>query len=72
MRNFVIFLTIFSKHVCACYEISHCFVSGVFQNLMQDKAKAVEILVGDLKMFSTFNEELYKEITQLLTLTNFR
>ncbi|KAG5075956.1 hypothetical protein AAZX31_20G224000 [Glycine max] len=38
----------------------------------QDKAKAVEILVGDLKMFSTFNEELYKEITQLLTLTNFR
>ncbi|KAJ6757083.1 TOPLESS-RELATED PROTEIN 1-RELATED [Salix koriyanagi] len=38
----------------------------------QDKAKGVEILVGDLKVFSTFNEELYKEITQLLTLTNFR
>ncbi|XP_027366105.1 topless-related protein 3-like isoform X5 [Abrus precatorius] len=38
----------------------------------QDKAKAVEILVGDLKVFSTFNEELYKEITQLLTLNNFR
>ncbi|CAL5194794.1 unnamed protein product [Lathyrus oleraceus] len=38
----------------------------------QDKAKAVEILVGDLKVFATFNEELYKEITQLLTLTNFR
>ncbi|XP_074276734.1 topless-related protein 3-like [Silene latifolia] len=38
----------------------------------QDKAKAVEILVGDLKVFSTFNEDLYKEITQLLTLTNFR
>ncbi|KAL2941131.1 Topless-related protein 3 [Bienertia sinuspersici] len=38
----------------------------------QDKSKAVEILVGDLKVFSTFNEELYKEITQLLTLTNFR
>ncbi|KAL9233336.1 hypothetical protein vseg_008354 [Gypsophila vaccaria] len=37
-----------------------------------DKAKAVEILVGDLKVFSTFNEDLYKEITQLLTLTNFR
>ncbi|XP_023545229.1 topless-related protein 3-like [Cucurbita pepo subsp. pepo] len=37
-----------------------------------DKAKAVEILVSDLKVFSTFNEELYKEITQLLTLTNFR
>ncbi|KNA19336.1 hypothetical protein SOVF_060520 [Spinacia oleracea] len=38
----------------------------------QDKSKAVEILVGDLKVFATFNEELYKEITQLLTLTNFR
>ncbi|GMH10438.1 hypothetical protein Nepgr_012279 [Nepenthes gracilis] len=38
----------------------------------QDKAKAVEILVNDLKVFSTFNEELYKEITQLLTLNNFR
>ncbi|KAI4378064.1 hypothetical protein MLD38_015602 [Melastoma candidum] len=38
----------------------------------QDKAKAVDILVTDLKVFSTFNEELYKEITQLLTLSNFR
>ncbi|KAL2333159.1 hypothetical protein Fmac_014372 [Flemingia macrophylla] len=32
---------------------------------MQDKANAVKILVSDLKVFSTFNEELYKEITQL-------
>ncbi|KAI5398604.1 Topless- protein 3 [Lathyrus oleraceus] len=38
----------------------------------QDKPKAVEILVGDLKVFATFNEELYKEITQLLILNNFR
>lgn len=38
----------------------------------QDKSKAVDILVNDLKVFSTFNEDLYKEITQLLTLTNFR
>eukprot|EP01018_Ginkgo_biloba_P025305 Gb_32130 [translate_table: standard] len=37
-----------------------------------DRAKAVEILVKDLKVFSSFNEELYKEITQLLTLDNFR
>ncbi|KAK8671171.1 hypothetical protein V6N13_037776 [Hibiscus sabdariffa] len=37
-----------------------------------DKAKAVEILVKDLKVFSTSHEELYKEITQLLTLENFR
>ncbi|KAG0559967.1 hypothetical protein M758_10G138100 [Ceratodon purpureus] len=38
----------------------------------QDRAKAVDILVKDLKVFSSFNEELYKEITQLLTLDNFR
>ncbi|XP_038984116.1 protein TPR3-like isoform X2 [Phoenix dactylifera] len=37
-----------------------------------DKGKAVEILVKDLKVFSTFNEDLYKEITLLLTLENFR
>lgn len=43
-----------------------------FLVVRQDKAKAVEILVSDLKVFSTFNEDLYKEITQLLTLTNFR
>ncbi|XP_057872260.2 protein TOPLESS-RELATED PROTEIN 2 isoform X1 [Cryptomeria japonica] len=38
----------------------------------QDRAKAVDILVKDLKVFSSFNEELFKEITQLLTLENFR
>ncbi|XP_059291253.1 topless-related protein 4 isoform X2 [Lycium ferocissimum] len=37
-----------------------------------DQAKAVEILVKDLKVFSTFNEDLFKEITLLLTLQNFR
>ncbi|GLT74988.1 hypothetical protein SLA2020_467470 [Shorea laevis] len=37
-----------------------------------DRPKAVEILVKDLKVFATFNEELFKEITQLLTLENFR
>ncbi|KAK4771781.1 hypothetical protein SAY86_013556 [Trapa natans] len=37
-----------------------------------DRRKAVDILVKDLKVFSTFNEELFKEITQLLTLENFR
>ncbi|KAL8264026.1 hypothetical protein R6Q59_022162 [Mikania micrantha] len=37
-----------------------------------DRAKAVEILVKDLKVFCTFNEELFKEITHLLTLDNFR
>ncbi|XP_039027675.1 topless-related protein 4-like isoform X2 [Hibiscus syriacus] len=38
----------------------------------KDRTKAVEILVKDLKVFSTFNEELFKEITHLLTLDNFR
>ncbi|KAL6955721.1 Protein TOPLESS-RELATED PROTEIN 2 [Sarracenia purpurea var. burkii] len=37
-----------------------------------DRAKAVEILVKDLKVFASFNEDLFKEITQLLTLDNFR
>ncbi|XP_066391809.1 protein TOPLESS-RELATED PROTEIN 2-like [Miscanthus floridulus] len=37
-----------------------------------DRAKAVEILAKDLKVFTSFNEELFKEITQLLTLENFR
>uniref|UniRef100_A0A7N0U966 CTLH domain-containing protein n=1 Tax=Kalanchoe fedtschenkoi TaxID=63787 RepID=A0A7N0U966_KALFE len=38
----------------------------------QDRAKAAEILVKDLKIFASFNEELFKEITHLLTLDNFR
>ncbi|XP_059287766.1 topless-related protein 4-like isoform X2 [Lycium ferocissimum] len=37
-----------------------------------DRPKAVDILVKDLKVFSAFNEDLFKEITQLLTLDNFR
>lgn len=44
--------------------------SSVFRR--KDHAKAVDILVKELKVFSTFNEELFKEITMLLTLTNFR
>ncbi|XP_054821523.1 topless-related protein 4-like isoform X1 [Prosopis cineraria] len=38
----------------------------------QDRSKAVDILVKDLKVFAAFNEDLFKEITQLLTLDNFR
>ncbi|CAM8914573.1 unnamed protein product [Rhodiola kirilowii] len=38
----------------------------------KDRAKAVEILIKDLKVFSGFNEDLFKEIAQLLTLDNFR
>ncbi|MED6171821.1 hypothetical protein PIB30_044375 [Stylosanthes scabra] len=36
------------------------------------KARALEILVNDLKVFKTYNEDLYKEMTCLLTLENFR
>ncbi|KAK4486321.1 hypothetical protein RD792_008992 [Penstemon davidsonii] len=38
----------------------------------QDRPKAVDILVKDLRVFASFNEDLFKEITQLLTLDNFR
>ncbi|KAJ8485525.1 hypothetical protein OPV22_018010 [Ensete ventricosum] len=37
-----------------------------------DRAKGVDILMKDLKVFASFNEELFKEITHLLTLENFR
>ncbi|XP_044464704.1 topless-related protein 1-like isoform X1 [Mangifera indica] len=37
-----------------------------------ERGKAVDILVKDLKVFASFNEDLFKEITQLLTLENFR
>ena len=37
-----------------------------------DHPKACEILRKDLKVFSGFNQELYKEITVLLGLGNFR
>ncbi|KAJ0016560.1 hypothetical protein Pint_12170 [Pistacia integerrima] len=40
--------------------------------MVRDLAKGVDILVKDLKVFAVFNEELFKEITQLLTLENFR
>ncbi|KAF5816667.1 putative Topless family protein [Helianthus annuus] len=37
-----------------------------------DRSKTLEILVKDLKVFASFNEDLFKEITQLLTSENFR
>ncbi|KAF9662879.1 hypothetical protein SADUNF_Sadunf18G0100400 [Salix dunnii] len=37
-----------------------------------DRAKAVEILVKGLRVFAAIKEEMFKEITQLLTLENFR
>lgn len=68
----VLCLLSFGKFVYPYCKISPLLLSTGFLNFRQDKAKAVEILVSDLKVFSTFNEDLYKEITQLLTLNNFR
>lgn len=46
----------------------HLFINGC----RRETAKAVEVLVKDLKVFASFNEDLFKEITMLLTLGNFR
>ncbi|XP_073318091.1 uncharacterized protein [Primulina huaijiensis] len=38
----------------------------------QDKDAAIEILTKDLKVFQALDENLYKDMTMLLTLNNFR
>ncbi|WJX09801.1 hypothetical protein P8452_00596 [Trifolium repens] len=37
-----------------------------------DRGRALDILMKDLKVFSSKNEELFKELTQLLTVNNIR
>ncbi|XP_045791919.1 topless-related protein 2-like [Trifolium pratense] len=37
-----------------------------------DKTRAIEILVNDLKIFSTYDQALYKQLTNLITLDNLR
>ncbi|CAJ2662302.1 unnamed protein product [Trifolium pratense] len=37
-----------------------------------DKIRAVEILAKDLKIFSTYDQALYKQLTNLITLDNLR
>lgn len=64
-----IYLIAFQKWCIGIY--SWCVFHNLF-NCRKDRAKAVDILVKDLKVFSAFNEDLFKEITQLLTLENFR
>jgi len=44
----------------------------IIDDCRRDRAKAVEILVKDLKVFAAFNDDLFKEISQLLTLEIFR
>jgi len=60
-----------NSEVCL-YFVMPVLTILIFPAIRQDRAKAVEILVKDLKVFASFNEELFKEITQLLTLDNFR
>jgi hypothetical protein len=40
--------------------------------LRNDKTRAVEILKNDLKIFATYSEALYQELTNLITLNNLR
>lgn len=51
-----------------------CFqrCNNIRLNDRHDRARALDILVKDLKAFAVPNEELYKEMTQLLTLDDFR
>ena len=60
-RYILLCILLKSNCICAYYGNFSCCLSLVFLNFRQDKAKIVEILVGDLKVFSTFNEELYKK-----------
>lgn len=63
--------TIWISHVSLLLWIQ-TFKRFFYTLCRNDRAKAVDILVKDLKVFASFNEELFKEITQLLTLENFR
>lgn len=45
------------------------FVDWFYSN---DRAKALNILMKDLQVFAPDNEELFKEMTQLLTLNDIR
>jgi len=40
--------------------------------ISNDRGKAIEILTKDLKVFQSRNEEVFKELTQLLTFNNIR
>lgn len=57
----LVYLVVISEMCCIC-DLDY----------RKDKPRALDILVNDLKVFSTSNEDLYKELTQLLTLENFR
>lgn len=55
---------------------AHCSPSKHFSLkfllIRLDRSKAVDILVKDLKVFASLDDELFREMTMLLTLDNFR
>lgn len=62
--NFLVLLSLFG--------LSRICVLAYLKLTRNERGNAVDILVKDLKIFACFNEDLFKEITQLLTLENFR
>lgn len=66
-------MQIFESLIVFVICLMHLFIHSIFFGFSRlDRTKAVDILVKDLKVFSSFNEDLFKEITHLLTLDNFR
>lgn len=68
---------LFNKHLDKHLHAILCVKLLFYMKLVDccirnDRAKALDILMKDLKVFSQDNEELYREMTQLLTLDNFR
>lgn len=57
---------------CSCLKCSVFVWSSSNIINRSDRGKAIDILRKDLKVFASFNEELYKEMVQLLALENFR
>ncbi|KAL1359112.1 topless-related protein 2 [Arachis hypogaea] len=70
------YLSGFTKLTDNRYSMKMCFEIRKQKYLealdSKEKTRALEILGKDLKVFQTYNEELYREITYLLTLENFR
>lgn len=61
----------FGRFIVHAYKVL-CFFFLLVFSYRSDRGKAIDILRKDLKVFASFNEELYKEMVQLLALENFR
>lgn len=65
-----IIISMFPCHDCLCQDSCNGKLFGAFHR--HDQAKAVDILIKDLKVFAAFNAGIFRELTQLLPLENFR